>query len=410
LLSAGVSQAQAPWPPPVEDPVLASLIEEALASSPELAAARSTAAAGEQRPAQERALPDTVVSIGYTNDGWSPSLGTRAMTTLGVFASQELPLASKRGLRGEIAVREARQKQEGAQRSRRRIIAEVKRAYTGLLLSRQLLELIADQGEIWKQIEGVVRARYTVGQGAQQDVLRVQVEVTRVEQFRVEQEAEAEKSRAELNRLLCRPPSAPVVTSARLSLKALDLDAEALSAWAEASSPEARSAEAGVERATLAVELAQKSKRPDFGVQAGYMNRGGLDPMWQAGVSLSLPLARKRLAAGVAEAEATLSAHRSVGESVRLRLRTRIQQRLAELKADERIATLYGEGIVPQDRMSLEAALANYQTGKVPFVSVLEALVTLASDQATQLRIEARHAQTLATLEEARVDGGADTP
>ena len=58
----------------------------------------------------------------------------------------------------------------------------MKRAYYGLLLSRELLALIREQEEIWRQIEGVARARYAVGQGAQQDVLRVQVEVTRVEQ------------------------------------------------------------------------------------------------------------------------------------------------------------------------------------------------------------------------------------
>ena len=42
-------------------------------------------------------------SVGYTNDGWSPSLGTQEMTTLGFMASQELSYPGKRGLRGDIA-------------------------------------------------------------------------------------------------------------------------------------------------------------------------------------------------------------------------------------------------------------------------------------------------------------------
>ena len=183
VLASAPARAQAPWPLPVEDRLLASLIDEALSKNPEVAAARQAAAAAGQRPAQARSLPNPMFSVGYTNDGWSPSLGTQEMTTLGFMASQELPYPGKRGLRGDIASREGGQMEQQAERASRGIAAAVKRAYYGLLLSRHLLDLIGDQEENWKQIEGVARARYSVGQGAQQDVLRVQVEVTRIEQL-----------------------------------------------------------------------------------------------------------------------------------------------------------------------------------------------------------------------------------
>ena len=83
------------------------------------------------------------------------------------------------------------------------------------------------------------------------------------------------------------------------------------------------------------------------------MNRGGLDPIWQAGVSVNLPLNRKRRASGVAEAEALLSAARSRLAAVELQLRLRTQERLAQLAAARKVTTLYSEGIVPQDRMEL---------------------------------------------------------
>jgi outer membrane protein TolC len=398
------ARAQASWPLPVDDPLLASLIEEALSKNPDVAAARQSAAAAGQRPAQARSLADPMFSVGYTNDGWSPSLGSMPMTTLGFMASQELPYPGKRGLRGDIATREAGQAEQQAARVSRGITAEVKRGYYGLLLARNLLELIRDQEDIWKQIEGVARARYGVGQGAQQDVLRVQVEVTRIEQLRAEQEAEAAIRLAELNRLLSRAADTPLETSARLSLRPVQSDLEPLLAWATGISPELKGVGLGIDRATLAVALAKKQYKPDFSVQAAYMNRGGLDPMWQAGVGISIPLYRKRLSAGVAEADAQLRASQSVLESVRLQLRFRTQERLIQLKTTERVATLYGEGIVPQDRMSVEAALANYQTGKVPFIAVLEALTTLYNDRATHLRLLASHEQTVASLEEASLE------
>ncbi len=404
VLTTARAWGQVAWPVPVEDPTLAALIEEALSKNPDVAATRQAAVAAGQRPAQARSLPNPMVSVGYTNDGWSPSLGSMEDSNLAFMASQELPYPGKRGLRGDIASREAGQVEQQAERVGRGVAAAVKRAYYGLLLSRHLLDLIHDQEDNWKQIEGVARARYAVGQGAQQDVLRVQIEVTRIQQLQAEQEAEADIRLAELNRLLARTPSAPLETPARLALRPVQGSLDQLFEWATGVSPELKGVTLGIERASLAVNLARKEFKPDFSVQTAYMNRGGLAPMWQAGIGISVPFYRKRLSAGLAEAEAQLRSTQSVIESVRLQLRFRTQERLIQLKTTERVAILYGEGIVPQDRMSVEAALANYQTGKVPFIAVLEALTTLYNDRATHLRLLANHEQTLASLEEASLD------
>jgi outer membrane protein TolC len=134
------------------------------------------------------------------------------------------------------------------------------------------------------------------------------------------------------------------------------------------------------------------------------MNRGGLDPMWQAGVGVTLPVYRKRLSSGQAEAEAQVRAGARLAEAVRLQLRYRTEERLAQLQATQKIAGLYGQGIIPQDRMSVDAAVANYQSGRVPFIAVLEALTTLYNDRATHLTLLANHARIRASLEEASLE------
>ena len=393
-------------PPSVasEAPLLGSLIDEALARNPEVVAAQDAVSAARSRPDQARSLPNPMLSLVYTNDGWSPTLGARDMTTLAFMGGQDLPYPGKRRLRGDILAREAEQVEQQLERLRLGVAARVKRAYYGLVLSRDLLDLIREQEEIWKQIEGVARARYVVGQGAQQDVLRVQIEVTRIEQLRTEQEAEVEIRVAELNRLLDRPAVSALETQARLTVRPVEGNLDDILDRLGGISPELKSASVGVERAALAVALARKEFKPDFSVQAGYMNRGGLDPMWQAGVGISVPLYRKRLSAGLAESEAQARAVERLVESVRLQRRFRTQERLAQLKATERIATLYGQGIIPQDRMSVDAAVANYQTGKVPFIAVLEALTTLYNDRATHLALLANHEKTRASLEEASLE------
>ena len=160
----------------------------------------------------------------------------------------------------------------------------------------------------------------------------------------------------------------------------------------------------------LALLLAKKEARPDFGVQAGYMNRAGFDPLWQGGVSVTLPLNRTRRASAVAEAEALLAAAQARLSAVELQLRMRTQERLAQLEAARKIAALYGEGIVPQDRMSVEAAVASYETGRVPFVTVLEALTTLYGDRVTLVRLVAGESRLRTRIEEASLEATSDLP
>jgi len=394
----GVAAAQEPAP------VLDALVSEALQKNPDLLALQEAVLAARSRPDQARALSDPMLSVVYTNDGWSPSLGTQDMTTLAFMGSQNLPYPGKRRLRGDVAAREADQIEQQLERARLGVVAAVKRAYHGLVLSRELLELVREQEQLWRQIEGVARARYAVGQGAQPDVLRVQIEVTRVEQLRAEQQAEGQIRVAELNRLTGRPATSPVETRARLALHPIAEDMDGAVERLAGISPELRSAAVAQERASLLAALASKEFKPDFSVQAGYMNRGGLDPMWQAGVGVSLPLRRKRLSSGLAEAEAQVRASARLAESVRLQLRFRTQERLAQLEATQKVAALYGQGIIPQDRMAVDAAVANYQTGKVPFIAVLEALTTLYNDRATHLALLANHERVRASLEEASLE------
>jgi outer membrane protein TolC len=400
--------AQPVQPSAAGDAVLEALVAEALVRNPDLQAAEAAVTAARARPDQARALPDPMLSVTYTNDGWSPTLGQRDMTTLGFLWSQDLPFPGKRRLRGEITSLEADAAAQQVERARLSLTAAVERAYCGLVLARDLLDLVGEQEETWKEIEQVTRARYAVGQGAQQDVLRVQVEVTRIEQRRAEQQTEVEIRLAELNRLRDRPPATPIDTTAHLGPRSVEEGLPEAIARLTERSPELKSAGLGLERDRLAVALANKEFKPDLSVQAGYMNRGGLDPMWQAGVGVSLPVSRKKRQGAVAEAEARLRESERRTQSLGLQLRFRTEERLAQLRSAERIADLYGNGIIPQDQMSVQAAIANYQVGRVPFIAVLEALSTLYGDRTTYLRLLASHEKVRASLEEASLEATSD--
>jgi outer membrane protein TolC len=411
LLSFATALLAPESPPGVEDPLLADLLAEADRNSPDLQAAHSAVAAARERPARARARPDPMLGLSFTNEGLAPNLGTQPDSALEVMVAQDLPYPGKRRLRGRLAELDAVEAEQRLARARLAVSASVRRAYYGLLAARALRDITTEQAALWEQMEGVARARYGVGQGSQQDVLRTQVEITRVQQTAAAQEAEVAIRLAELNRLLARPAEAPLVTDpARLTTAQPANGLDARLAEVRERSPELGAARAALDRSQVQIDLARREFKPDFGLQAAYMNRGGLDPMWRAGVTVTLPLAREKRRAAVAEAEADAAAARARIQAVDLQLRLRTQERLAQLDAARRIAMLYTEGVIPQDRMSVEAAIATYQAGRVPFVTVLEAISTLYGDRATHVRVLAGSQQTLAALDEASLEASSDLP
>ena len=293
------------------------------------------------------------------------------------------------------------------ERVRLSLQAEVERAYARLVLARGVLALIDEQEMTLQQIEGVARARYSVGQGAQQDVLRVQVEITRIEQLRSQQRAEIAVRLAELNRLLNRPAQQPLETSVSLAPQNHVPPLEAFLEQAYSKSPELREAQLIRQRAELQADLARKNLRPDFALSGGYMNRGDLPLMWQANFGVIWPLYKAtKQEQALREAETLERAAEAARESIQLQLRFRSQERLAQLQATGEIAQLLISGILPQDQLSVEAALANYQTGQIPFITVLEAVNALYLDRAEHLRQLAALRTTRSTLEELSLEAG----
>ena len=394
-----------------EDPpatTLEALVSEALRRSPEILEAQATLDAARQRPAQAGALDDPRVGIVYTNDGWTPSLGREDMTTLAVMGSQALPYPGKRGLRRQIASADADLATAEVDRVRRTVAASVARAYWNLALARGLATLAVEKRELWQRVEETARALYAAGPGGQLDVFQAQGEAARVEEEHIGLATDGRLRQAEINRLLARELDTPVETPDLATVVHEPRVLAAMTAAADATVPEVGAAGVALERTRLAVALARRQSRPDFAVQGAYMNRGGMPPMWQAGITASLPIRGDRRRAAVGEAEARLRQAEARVESVRLTLRLRTEERVARLGAIERIASIYRDTLIPQRRLATDSALATYSAGVGSQVAVLATLNALVADRAEYMRVLARQALGRVALEEAALEPDRD--
>jgi cobalt-zinc-cadmium efflux system outer membrane protein len=390
--------------PPATDAVLQALVDEALARNPQLAAARHLEVAAETRPLQAGSRPGPTVGVFYQNDGGGPSLGREPMTMLGVSGGQEIPYPGKLGLRRQVAQAEAAMAAFEVERARLGLIGSVKAAYHGLVLARGLASLALEQREIWQEVQETARVRYASAVGSQREMLRAQVEATRVHALHAQHHAEARARLAQLNALLGRPADAPVNTPGLLTFVPESRSAAEIVAWTEANSPELKASALAAERDERAVALARREFKPDFNLQGGVMYRGSLPPMWQLGASVMLP-SRARVRGALAEAEARLAASKAFQEDVRVRLRAVVEQRLALLEAAQQIEATYRDGLLPQGDLAVQSATATYAAGQGSQIAVLEAAAALLDDRTDYQRLLAAHAVERARLEEASLDG-----
>ena len=373
--------------PSVPAPTVDALVAEALEKSLALAAARASVAAARERVSPAGTPPDPMLRVSYENDGASFSLGEEPMSRLSFMAEQPIPWPGKLDLAAKVAGADAAVAEAATARLRLGIEAAVRRAVARLLEAREARELSREQGETWERIESVARSRYAAGMGTQQDVLRAQAERTRLLQQARRDEGAARGAEAELRRLLLREPGTPVAVEGRLrDARPAAPDEAAEVARAEAESPELEVARKEAERETLAIELARRDGKPDLVASAGYVNRGSLPLMWAVGVGVTVPVfPGRKQAPRVREAEARLAAVKAAEGDVRLRLRARTEEELALLAQLAEEARLDREALLVQDRLAVEAALASYSTGGVPFVTALEAISTEFADRRAAL-------------------------
>ena len=384
------------------------LVAEALAKNPDLVAAKHGAAAARARVSPAGTLPDPMVTVNYENDGVSPSLGVESMTRLQFMAQQAIPFPGKLDLQERVAKADAERSATRPERVALALEAAVRRGYATLLEARENLRLVDEQIETWRGIEEVIRARYSAGMGTQQDVLRAQSEKTRLLQQRRKDEAAEEGALVELRRLLYRPLDAPVPTERRLvpGEPLAILSAEEFLKRTLDATPELKEAALAKERSRLAEELARRNLRPDFVASAGYMNRGSLPLMWSAGVGVSVPLwAGKKQRPLIVEAQSLFEAASATEASLRRQALARTEERLIRIRQLGDESRLDSEALLVQDRLAVDAALASYKTGSVPFVTVLEALSTTFTDRRGAVGRLADLLRAEADLREFSLDG-----
>ena len=378
---------------------LETLVQQVLERNPAVLAARRAVDARKSLIAAARTLPDPSVSFETMGNLVTLQRGDPSSARVLRF-SQEVPFPGKLSLQGQIASAEADAELWKYEQVRREVVSELKMNYYDLLLAQQLTDVVGKSRTLLQQFSEISEARYRVGQGAQQDILKAQVEVSRLLDRLATLRRERDTALARINTLLYRPPDTPVGPMPEVSKPRFDWTLDQLYQKAVTSNPDVRINRREIDRDELAVSLAKKSFYPDFEVEFSYFNRRDLPEMYGLMFKAKVPLYFWRKQRPELEsATASLLGQRRQYDNTLSTLYFRLKDLFLKISADANLLELYGGAIVPQATLALESSISSYRVGAVDFLSLL-------SNQGTVLEYEMKHyevltdyCKTLVTLE-----------
>jgi outer membrane protein TolC len=281
-------------------------------------------------------------------------------------------------------------------------VARLKEAFYDLSFVLMSIEIVEKNKFLLVDFARTAEARYAVGRGVQQDVFRAQTEISRLLARLATLEQRQESLRAEINRLLNRPPADPLGPPPRLQVTPLQHRLEDLNALVEQAAPLLQAQVKSVARGDQSLALAKREYLPDFevnamGVHNQTMHTHGYRLM--LGVKVPLYYATKQRA-GVREALANREAAVQDLRAVRQELLFRLKDNFVQAQRAEQLIALLTDAVIPQARLTLESAQAGYAVGKVDFLTLLSSLLTLQENELELHNEIAEHEKALARLEE----------
>ena len=369
---AQASQSAAPAITP-----LSVLLEEAQRKNPGIQVATHSYKAAGQMARQAGALPDTQVMVqqlsvgsprpfaGYTNSDFA---------YIGLGASQEFPWPGKRSLRSQVAQLQAGAMQVQSGAVSRTVAEQVKTAYFKLAYLQATLATLQDHDRLLGQIEQIAESRYRVGGGTQQEVLKAQLQHTRILQQISLNKREQGQFQSQLKAVLGRTQDSPDIVTEPLHERPLSTTPQELLDGVRAANPDVNAREQLVSRAGKQIELAHKEFKPDFGLQYMYQNTDRkFRDYYMLTFSVTLPNRGRRNAELAQAMEEQQAAKSDLASEIQKR-QSEVQEQYVMAQTSAEQLKIYREGLIPQAEATYQAALAAYQANRQDFETLLSSL------------------------------------
>jgi outer membrane protein TolC len=202
-----------------------------------------------------------------------------------------------------------------------------------------------------------------------------------------------------------RLPRSPVQLPADLVTPRAELSLPAIEDLALTNRPQLKGADEEIVRSERMYELAERNRKfPDFMIGWDYMRMPTemRKDRYGAMVNITIPFSPWTIGKHNYEVEESLAeiraakANRDAMRNITMR---EVAESQAKVQAARRSITLYSEGLLTQAELAFRSAMAAYQTGRVEFVTLLEAQRALREARMGYYKASVSFLQNLADLE-----------
>ncbi len=317
--------------------------------------------------------------------------------------SQSLPGAGKRPLETSIAQSDVTVANDELESVRLRIRVEVRKAFFDLLLAQEEMRIHDQHVDIARQAIEAARIKYTVGKVPEQDVLKAELAMTRLEEHIIRFERDAEVARVRMNTLLGRDPATPIRVEGDFGVGAELPAAELLRQLSLQSRPDLLEAQAAASKSRKEESLAGKAYVPDFSVAGGYMlmptgNNPRNNYMFEG--SITLPwLNRGKHDAEISESRVKVTEQDAEVAAMRNAAFGQVDEALAEARSAQRLARMFHDSLEPQAEATLHAAVIAYENNQTDLLDLLDSQMAVIDVNLAWFQSMGDFASSMADLE-----------
>jgi len=360
-----------------------------------LQAANYRALGAKERVGIAGSLPDPRLQYSYYV---SPeALKGRQQFTL----EQEFPFFGKRGLRRDVSASDARIEVHAAHATALDVDLEVKSAFYQYVGLTETAHVLDSETDLLHRMREVAQVRYEAGTSEQQELLKIELSISRLADEATINSRDIASARALLNELIGRTASSPLTDPEWSMPDVSAIDALAMPDSARARRPEVAAAREQLLRAQTSQRLAKKEYIPDFMLGVDYEFGAGEDAWWKlmAGVNVPIWLGKRR--AMVRDAEAMREGAEYEVQAATLRTDREVEDAAARARAARDRFDRFKTAIIPQAEAAFASSEAGYRTGRVGFLDYLDSERTLLETRRDYAMVMAELGMQMAALERA---------
>ncbi|HQF42034.1 MAG TPA: TolC family protein [Ignavibacteriaceae bacterium] len=385
---------------------LRELIDLALQVSPELKMYQAKINASENRIQQNTNLPDPMLTLGVMSLPLpSFSFNKDMMTAKVVGLSQEFPFPGTLSAKENVNSKDFEIVKQEYNDKRNEIIKELTQSYYELIYIRKEIQLTGESRQLMKQILDVVRSMYSVADASQQNIFRVDLELTKMSDMLATLKSEEDEQLSAINSLLLRNPSDKIETDSLPEINFIQFNIDELISKAEANRPFLKGIQLAEEKEKLNQSAAEYDFYPMFKLSAQYAFRSeveGMKPdnMISVMLDISLPLNYGgKVSAMVDETKSMQEMYREQYSASIQMLKREFGMRTAKLKSLKERIELVEQGSFIQAKENFKSALSSYQVGEIDFMNVIEAQDNLYTIEKNLYRLKTDYLKQIAELE-----------